>query len=124
MNRGSKIILEPIAVAIYDVDEKKLVALFRNANVCSRYCFKKTNTAIMEYVHKKTKNKSNLFARTICFRSANAEQKKLLGDKEFLILDSHFDRTDIETTYSEFYLDKKRFTDIQRGNTKKSELND
>lgn len=82
---------EPRPVAVYDVDDKKLVLLFCSTRKANLYIFENNiwNKAKL-YDTKKLKNSKNRFKRTICFRTATSNQLKLLGDFDYLILDIRF----------------------------------
>jgi hypothetical protein len=109
-NKTPRIVNESFVVSVYDVTEKKLVGIFPSASVCNRYCFDKKNGSITRYIRQKLKSHDNVFARTICFRNANEDQKKMLADHsehQFLILDPRYWREGFKSAYSGFQKDTR-----------------
>src|SRR5882757_6880488 len=97
MKQNEKLILDVLVTAVYDIGDQKLVAIFSSAYICGKYCFATKNRAISKYIHDKAKCSKNVFGRKICFRVATQEQKDVLGDKEFLILDPRFERPEVKS---------------------------
>jgi hypothetical protein len=91
-----------IPVAVYDVEDKKLVMLFDCKGSCAVYVFDKLNYAISNYLAKKHKCNKNRFNRTICFRHATKEQMERLGNNKVLILDERYSEAGKEKLLSGF----------------------
>jgi hypothetical protein len=103
-------------VAVYDVDDKKLVLLFRNAHLCAKYISnnKVIVINITLYISNKGKCHKNRFDRTICFRTANDSQIEILGDYDYKILDERYYKEDTINVLSKFDPSSKReFTQKQ-----------
>lgn len=112
MKRTQQFMASEIKVAMYDVADQKLVALFSSTYICAKYCFKNNNRAISNYITNKTKNKTNVFERIICFRIASAEHRELLGNEQYQILDDRFNRPGIKNLHSSFNsMPVKKFND-------------
>lgn len=95
---------EPLPVAMYDVEDKKLVALFRSVNAAERHVFNRGNKSLYNgYITKKAKCHKNRFGRTICFRAANTEQVKQLGDEVCIILDERYAEKGARSLVSKFH---------------------
>lgn len=82
------------AVAVYDTDKKKLILLFKSKQLCAKNCFDQTKQKLSNSVadinnriRHKTINSNNKLNRNITFRTANDEQKAMLNDSDYIILD-------------------------------------
>ena len=76
-----------LGIAVYDVEEKKLVLLFSSGYVCTKYT-KKTSLSIA--IKNKVKSKNKLFKRIVCYRYANTQQMELLNGQPMLCFDERY----------------------------------
>jgi len=89
------------SMSVYDIEDKKLVLVFKNLSIAYEYLFNKrvsqgrdSSSKLKRWIE--DKKRKVLFDRLVCFRWANTEQRKLIGEKEVLvILDERFKRNDL-----------------------------
>lgn len=88
------------SVAVYDVEDKKLVLLFSGKTAAGVYVLNKpknTASACMEtYCRSKGKHSKNYFNRTVTFRIATTQQRELLGNNIMLCFDDRYKRDDLK----------------------------
>lgn len=78
-------------IAVYNADEKKLVGLFQDIPIVSRYLFpfEDANKRI-NFIHYALKTKKKLQSKEVkgnlAIRWATTQQRELLGNKQYLIL--------------------------------------
>lgn len=100
----SKTILHPsygnYPVTMYDVDNKKPVAIFKSCGYASTYVFGENRSTMVSTRSILSKRKHEIYSPgykvIVTFRSASPDQKIELGDKNSLILDGRFINPDKE----------------------------
>jgi hypothetical protein len=84
-------------IVVYDVENKKLVLIFRSVGTLTVYLFdgKVRAKALNNYINKKWKNHDNRFGKAICFRNAKVEHIKQLNDANvnYIVLDDNYQYT-------------------------------
>lgn len=95
---------EGIKVTVYDILNKKPVLVFSSMTACGAYLTNKTLTNTSAYIKHKILTKAkmtptkNVFGRSLVIRVAASEQEKLLiNDQKFVILDDFYKRNDTIT---------------------------
>jgi len=92
-------------IAVYDIDLKKPVLLFKSINFCINYLFghrllKYTDHSKYRYIIQKCCKKKqrseylNVFSSNLTYRYANDSQKEELKNNDFLILDENYTNSD------------------------------
>lgn len=80
-------------IAVYDVEDKKLVLIFFSTKATSIYLQdSKEARNILGYAKKRTKLHTNVFNRVLAIKIANTEQVKMLGQEQYICLDDRFKR--------------------------------
>ncbi len=79
-------------IAVYNVDDKKLVALIKDVPLASKIIFGKDVTfrkkaTIYQSINRKSIILKSILGYRIALRNINAEQKIILENKQFVILD-------------------------------------
>lgn len=82
-------------VAMYDIEDKKIVALFRGCGYASKYVFGGPSRVCSKTILAKKVYETNIYERPITFRSAPQEYIPLLTE-EHTILDPRFEIKDVE----------------------------
>lgn len=84
--------ITPCGIAMYDVEEQKLVAVFSSYNIATQHIFlsRTGSRDLWQYVTKKYKMLNNRFGRTICFRVAGEKHLQMLSGKDKIILDKRY----------------------------------
>lgn len=85
-------------VAVYDIEQKKLILLFQTFRTCSQYLFCQNTYPISALINRKHVNENNFFKKKLAFRYANDKQKEMLNEGEYQILDMEYDRPDWRPT--------------------------
>lgn len=91
----------PTCVAVYFTVEKKNILIFKSISLCIKYLFphrirKKTDESKLFYLiqtkccQKKEREELNLFSLPFTYRLANDEQKQIIGNSDYIILDERF----------------------------------
>lgn len=83
-------------IALYDANAKKLIGVFSTSTLVAKYIFKeehdmnKTSRTSTSWAQK---NKLNHNGMTYAIRTANEEQKLILGTNEYIILNGYKEPT-------------------------------
>ena len=85
-------------VALYNADEQKLIAIFKSRELAAKFLFGLDKTpqngrlAIYNALTRRSRLKasSSRLGCSVAPRNASQEQEKLLGDKDYLILDDRY----------------------------------
>lgn len=108
-------VINDYPVCMYDCDQQKLVAIFKSKQVASKYVFDKPGyiSSVTLRDKKKYKPISNRWLRTLTFRTATEEHRKLIPQGEyFFIADSLFN---LEYTHSKIRnLEESREEELNR----------
>lgn len=107
-------------IAVYNTDQKKLVAIIRGATLVSRYIFGKYDvnrqtcvTRIYNAIKLKRVLRKNSIGFNVAVRNANKQQLEMIGSEEYLIVD--------ETTAARITFDMLiRFHDTAASLTKRA----
>ena len=83
-------------IAVYDTEKKKLILLFQNSRLCTQYTFNLDHYGISNLIRGKYVNKTNIFGKKLTFRYCTEEQRKVLLDSDYLIVDMDYDRPDFK----------------------------
>lgn len=94
-------------IAVYDPSKQSAVLLFSSMYLCIQYCFShvvKGRDDIANHYYlvnvrccqQKQKEDKNVFGVPLTYRLMNDEQKKLIGDAEYVVLDEQFKNKSFE----------------------------
>lgn len=91
------------SIAVYDVEEKKLVLLFYSKSFGGKYLYGRGRRGA-DCIHnifkrkdlKSRKCNKNIFNKTLAFRACNEEQRLLLGENYVVVLDERYRRSEKE----------------------------
>lgn len=84
---------QKISLAVYDTEEKKLVLIARDTATLADWAFTGIYiNSFINFIQRKTKNKTNVFKRSIAVRVASIEQLTKLEEYDLLILDDKYDK--------------------------------
>lgn len=99
---------EAIPVAIYDIEDKKLVLLFKSCCAASKYIFDsdRFGSNVNSGIKKRSKCRRNRFNRTFCYRQATAEQVAILDGQDMLCLDQRYEATYLHKLTTAYYSNK------------------
>lgn len=95
-----------IGVSVYDVEDKKLVMVFKASVKCALYCFGR-ETNLRQFILARSRSTDNLFNRVITFRAASKEQLSLIPNKDrSVILDPRYKKQIVKTVPNRVSKDK------------------
>lgn len=81
------------AVAVYDVDKRRIIGLFAGATLCAKYIFKESGRKYTSKVTYALKSKKRLtktrFEFPVAIRSASEQQKKALKNEPYVIFEGY-----------------------------------
>jgi hypothetical protein len=83
-------------IALYDAKAKKLIGVFATSGLVAKYIFKEehdTNKTSRTSTSWAQKNKLNHNGMAYAIRTANEEQKQLLGENEYIIVNGYEEPT-------------------------------
>ena len=81
-----------LPITLYDVSVKKAVGVFKNKTLCAKYIFGDVhNSTMMSRITQSVRHKVRIHTQEIIYtaRMSNDEQKIILGDKDFVILNGY-----------------------------------
>jgi hypothetical protein len=91
----SKIFIENLSpVTVYDVKQKKVMAIFKTGALCAKYIYADTGktsakTDVYGCLSRKGKTKFRNTKDWVALRYANEAQKELLGGEDYLIMEGY-----------------------------------
>ena len=91
----------PTKIVVYDTTQKKPVLIFKSITQCVKYLFhhrifskidmvKYHRLIINECCQKRKKEELNIFAIPLTYRYANDNQKEILDDQDYIVLDEGY----------------------------------
>jgi hypothetical protein len=90
--RGVGISNPVLPITLYDVSVKKAVGIFKNKTLCAKYIFGDVHQSTMlSRITQSVRRKSRIHTEEFIYtaRMSNEEQKIILGDKNFVILNGY-----------------------------------
>lgn len=90
--KGANILNPVLPITLYDVSVKKVVGIFKNKTLCAKYIFGDVhNSTMLSRITQSVRRRCRIHTQEFIYtaRMSNEEQKIILEDKDFVILNGY-----------------------------------